>query len=170
MAAFLFKTSVVLSSLGALASAIALPASAASSTCPTFPGLTNPLVGASESFCCTAAAPCGTPQAAGAEASFYSMAGGTGACGQSLPDSAMFVAVPAQIMGSLSSGQPANPLCGLSVMVKNTQTGQVAQGTVQDKCPGCHTSFGIDLSPAMFQSLAPESQGVFPVEWWFVSF
>jgi hypothetical protein len=129
--------------------------------------MTNPLTGATESYCCTESSPCGIENDPGAEATYYSMAGGTGACGQSLPDSAMFVAVNSQIMGTLSSGEPPNPLCGKTVVVKNHATGKTAQGTVQDKCPGCKTGWGIDLSPAVFDLLADESQGVFPVEWWF---
>jgi len=95
------------------------------------------------------------------------MAGGIGSCGQSLPDSQSFVAINQQIMGSLSSGNPPNPLCGKSVTVKNTKTGKSTTGTVADTCPGCKTGWGIDLSPAVFDQLASEADGVFPVEWWF---
>ena len=120
--------------------------------------------GATNTYECTEGSPCGTPQDAGAEASFYQMDGGLGACGQTYPDTAMFAAIDSTIMGSESND---NPLCGKTVVVKNTNNGKTASGTVVDKCPGCHTSYGIDLSEGLFQQLDDLGAGVFPVEWWF---
>lgn len=137
-------------------------------------GFGDILPGANESYAaCTESTPCGTPNDPGAEASFYSMTGsdgviGTGACGSALNAlTTDFVAINEYVMGYLSSGTPMNPLCGVTVTVKNTATGKTATGVCADKCPGCKTSWGIDLSNHLFDQLASESEGVFPVEWWF---
>lgn len=122
------------------------------------------LPGATYSDDCTESSPCGTPQDSSSEASYYQTEGGYTACGSTEPDSASFVAMNSLIMGSGSNG---NPLCGKSITVKNTKTGKTASGTVQDKCPGCHGTHGIDLSQGLFEQLADLSEGVFPVEWWF---
>ena len=65
-------------------------------------------------------------------------------------------------MGTQSNG---NPYCGRTVSIKGTD-GSIHTGTVADKCMGC-TGHSIDLTPVLFQAVAPAGDGrVGDIEWW----
>ena len=49
----------------------------------------------------------------------------------------MIVAVPEQVMGSLSSGSDMNPLCGLKVSINMIEGVDPVTATIVDKCGGC---------------------------------
>ncbi|PPQ73613.1 hypothetical protein CVT26_010521, partial [Gymnopilus dilepis] len=54
--------------------------------------------------------------------------------------------------------------CGKSIQITNIQNGNTATGIIEDSCPGCGQG-DIDLSPSLFQQLAPLDQGVVQVSW-----
>ena len=118
------------------------------------PGFSNPLPGAAVSFTCTQAAPCGVADDPGAAATYYTVKDpasgveGITACGYNDPnnqytdkklndDTDDFIALAAGMMGSLSTGQTVNPVCGQNITVTNTLTGTTITAPVVDKCPGC---------------------------------
>ncbi|KAI1432099.1 RlpA-like double-psi beta-barrel-protein domain-containing protein-containing protein [Xylaria sp. CBS 124048] len=78
---------------------------------------------------------------------------GLGACGQTNSASQNVVALsPAQYSGS----------CGKTITI--TKNGRSAQAKVVDLCPSC-ASGSIDVSPAVFQSMADLTVGRMTVAW-----
>ncbi|KAI8341110.1 RlpA-like double-psi beta-barrel-protein domain-containing protein-containing protein, partial [Chlamydoabsidia padenii] len=55
--------------------------------------------------------------------------------------------------------------CGRKVLIKHGEKATVA--TVQDACPGCQEK-SLDMTPAVFNKLANQKQGVIPITWCFV--
>ncbi|KAL7008079.1 hypothetical protein EMMF5_002261 [Cystobasidiomycetes sp. EMM_F5] len=85
---------------------------------------------------------------------------GQGACGWSATSTDRIAALNSNQYGNM--GQPSSH-CGHKIRIKNTATGAQTVATVQDACPGCNYG-DLDLSPAAFSDLAPESQGVVSIE------
>ncbi|KAF2719484.1 hypothetical protein K431DRAFT_189597, partial [Polychaeton citri CBS 116435] len=94
---------------------------------------------------------------------------GLGSCGTTSSDSDAIVALSHVNMQAASTGANpnANPLCnkGISISYK----GKTVKATVIDTCPGCAEN-GLDLSPSLFEELAPLSEGrLFDVTWTWTS-
>ncbi|KAK6952386.1 hypothetical protein Daesc_006922 [Daldinia eschscholtzii] len=86
---------------------------------------------------------------------------GLGACGKWNTEADHIVALsPAEY------GYDANPnnakVCGRTINIH--YNGQTASATVVDRCQGC-ASGSIDVSPAVFRSLAPLDKGRVKVTW-----
>lgn len=79
---------------------------------------------------------------------------GLGGCGTTNTASQLVVAIPQQ---NFSSAQ-----CGKTVQV--TYGGKSVIAKVADSCPACGAN-DLDLSPAVFQALAPLAVGVEPITW-----
>ncbi|KLO11493.1 Non-catalytic module family EXPN protein [Schizopora paradoxa] len=82
---------------------------------------------------------------------------GLGACGQTNNDNDPVVAIG---IGRFGSGGN----CNQWMKITNTATGATAFGQTLDACESCGDS-DIDMSPSLFQKLAPLSQGVITVSW-----
>lgn len=91
---------------------------------------------------------------------FYDV--GLGACGTTNSDSELVVAMSASLMGTQSNG---NPNCGKKIKIN--YGGKSVTVKVVDKCMGC-AKYDLDLSPAAFKTLAPESAGRIKGSWSFV--
>ncbi|TGO07352.1 hypothetical protein BTUL_0288g00010 [Botrytis tulipae] len=87
---------------------------------------------------------------------------GLGACGTTNSDSELVVAMSAGLMGTQSNG---NPNCGKKIKIN--YGGKSVTVKVVDKCMGC-ARYDLDLSPAAFKALAPESAGRIKGTWSFV--
>ncbi|KAI4141234.1 MAG: hypothetical protein LQ340_007689 [Diploschistes diacapsis] len=108
------------------------------------------LPGASVSVpACDSSSPCT------GDATFYAV--GLGACGQTSDPSEMIVAVPDQVMGSLSSGSDMNPLCGKKVSITLIDGVGPVTATVMDKCGGCDGPYDLDMSTGLFSALGGDS-------------
>lgn len=88
---------------------------------------------------------------------------GMGACGIVSADSDKVVALPWQLMGEQSNG---NPYCGRTISITCDATGKSTTATVVDKCMGC-TGHSIDLSHGAFDELDSESVGRTLAHWFF---
>ncbi|KAF7343518.1 hypothetical protein MSAN_01972100 [Mycena sanguinolenta] len=93
-------------------------------------------------------------------ATYYDPNGGTGACGSVLQNSDFIVALGEDTWDGGSH-------CGQTVNVQ--YQGNTVQVTVQDLCPGCQGSNGIDLSEGAMAALDPNciNDGVISVAWSF---
>ncbi|CAD6574554.1 MAG: small nuclear ribonucleoprotein Sm D3 [Cyphobasidiales sp. Tagirdzhanova-0007] len=85
---------------------------------------------------------------------------GQGACGWTATSKDHIAALNKDQYGDVSQ---ESPHCGHYIWITNTQTGASTRAQVQDACPGCNYG-DLDLSPAAFDDLAPESQGVVQIE------
>ena len=113
------------------------------------------LKGASQAADCTTGQPCeGT-------ATHYDAA--LGACGWTNSNSDLVVAIPVEMMGDASNG---NPLCGKNVVVTSPK-GMTATAKVVDKCGGCKSPTSLDMTPAMFAAIG-DGDGIIPgIKWHF---
>ncbi|PPR02569.1 hypothetical protein CVT26_011957 [Gymnopilus dilepis] len=84
---------------------------------------------------------------------------GLGNCGITNSDDEPIVAISKALYDENGGSD-----CGKTIEITNTQTGQTATGIVEDSCPGCGEG-DIDLSPSLFEQLAPLDQGVIQVTW-----
>ncbi|KAF8941226.1 RlpA-like double-psi beta-barrel-protein domain-containing protein-containing protein [Dissophora ornata] len=83
-----------------------------------------------------------------------------GSCGKSFNTNDLIVAMNAEQMDGTAQ-------CGRTVRI--TANGQTVDATVVDTCPSSSCSSGaLDLSQAVFEQLAPLSQGVVQISWKFV--
>jgi len=84
---------------------------------------------------------------------------GLGACGYQDVDSSHIVALGQNhYTGS----------CNRWIHVLNTSNGKTVTAQVRDLCESCTNSDRIDLSPSAFQTIGPESEGVLPVQWYYI--
>jgi len=92
---------------------------------------------------------------------------GLGACGQTNTDSQLIAALNAPQFGSSPGGNPNdNTNCNKQALVQGPNGNSVTV-TIVDECPGC--GYGsLDLSPAAFSVLAPESEGRISISWCFL--
>jgi hypothetical protein len=106
---------------------------------------------------------------------FFNPSQGVGACGYKAngaiwTDEEDVVAIAVNMMGSLSSGDVMNPFCQKKIKITNPVNGKSAVGLVVDKCFGCAGDEDIDLSPHLYDQLAPTAQGrVEGVKWEWIS-
>ncbi|KAK3325104.1 hypothetical protein B0H66DRAFT_587937 [Apodospora peruviana] len=89
------------------------------------------------------------------EFTFYSPAGGVGACGTTIADTDFAAALSASTFGEdtfdPATGQPTNPNCGRRL--RASVGDKSVEVTVVDKCAGCQGAGDLDLTPAAFQAL-----------------
>ncbi|KAJ8078082.1 hypothetical protein PM082_000288 [Marasmius tenuissimus] len=91
------------------------------------------------------------------DATFY--APGLGSCGKTNNGGQLVAAVAAPVFDKFPGAGPnpnKNPICGKKAKV--TFKNKSVTVSLVDRCPGCGNS-GIDLSPAAFSKLAPQSVG-----------
>ncbi|KAF9266664.1 hypothetical protein L218DRAFT_742971 [Marasmius fiardii PR-910] len=84
---------------------------------------------------------------------------GLGACGHVNSAADLIAAVASPIYDTFpgaTANPNLNPICSRKATVK--YQGKSVTVAIVDKCPGCGTN-GIDLSPAAFSVLAPQSVG-----------
>lgn len=123
--------------------------------------------------------PCTPGQLCNGDITHFNPSMGLGACGYKdwnaktiWQDTDYVVAVSANIMGSFSNGgtpDSVNELCKRSVHIKAQDGGQDVVARVVDKCPTCPGNFDLDLSPVVFDKVAPNGDGrVHNVEWYWV--
>ncbi|KAF2399150.1 hypothetical protein EJ06DRAFT_73024 [Trichodelitschia bisporula] len=98
------------------------------------------------------------------EITYYDVVGAAGSCGRQGSPSENLIALSVNIMGPLNGGNSNNnPLCGKTIEI--TYNGATHTGTVYDTCQGCATG-DIDLTPQLFQAVAPNGDGRVPgVSW-----
>ena len=142
---------------------------------PKYPDM---LPGAAVSYHCTQSAPCGVNNDPAAAATVYTIDGGITACGYNDPNNQYtdidlsdatddFIALGVGVMGSLSTGQEVNPTCGQRITVTNTVTGVTMTAPVVDKCPGCKTNWGLDMSQHLFFAMGGTlDAGSFAISWY----
>jgi Lytic transglycolase len=94
-------------------------------------------------------------------ATYYSS--GVEACGGTVNDSDLTVALPASMFNPSSNGNPdKNPLCGRKIHVRGPKGS--AQVYIKDVCPNCGPD-ALDLSPAAFKAIADVSDGRVSIDW-----
>ncbi|XP_055340866.1 papain inhibitor-like [Paramacrobiotus metropolitanus] len=91
---------------------------------------------------------------------------GWGACGNVSAEDEMVMAVSKTQYGEHQSPNKA-PVCSQCTLVKDVDSGEQVKVKVVDRCEGCASS-DILLSPAAFESLAPEDLGRTHVTWNYV--
>lgn len=96
---------------------------------------------------------------------FYNGYNAYGACGTTIDDSAMTVALNAeQFDPHTPNGNPnKNTLCNQKIQVTGPNGNSIIL-TINDRCPGCAKS-SLDLTPTAFNMLADPSKGVVPIKW-----
>jgi len=92
---------------------------------------------------------------------------GLGACGNWNTNDELVLAVSQTLFGGYPGTTPenmwwGNPICGKKVKV--SYGGKSVVATIVDACVGCET-WHVDLSPAAFSVLAPQSVGEMDVTW-----
>jgi hypothetical protein len=84
----------------------------------------------------------------------YDTMGAAGACGETLNDDMMIVALAANLMGpstyNVMTGDATNPYCGKEVTIN--YGGKSVKATIKDKCPGCAGN-DLDLSRAVWKAI-----------------
>lgn len=99
------------------------------------------------------------------DATFYTPS--MGSCGITSSESDQVVALAVSMMGNPANPNQ-NPKCGGKISIFHPRTGKIHLATIVDTCYSCKHE-DIDLSPSVFDWLAPSGQGrVYGVEWRFV--
>ncbi|KAI0374701.1 hypothetical protein BV20DRAFT_976760 [Pilatotrama ljubarskyi] len=93
----------------------------------------------------------------GARLTYYDV--GMGACGKKNVPSDFIVALNGDSYGDQYPG----PNCFRPIEI--TYNGKTAKATIMDKCPGCPSPGGLDLSTGLFSYLAPLDEGVLYASW-----
>lgn len=88
---------------------------------------------------------------------------GEGNCGKWNVDSDHIVAVPKSLYD-----QNKGSNCGQYVRITNRDTGKTVYGLTRDSCPSCGWG-DLDMSPSLFEELAPLSKGVVNISWNFMA-
>lgn len=92
--------------------------------------------------------------------------GASGACGTSLQDSDMIVALAKPAWGESTydrmTGAATNPWCGQKIKVE--YQGKSIEATIMDMCPGC-AGHDIDLSPAAWKALTGRENTRLKASW-----
>ncbi|KIM66800.1 hypothetical protein SCLCIDRAFT_255180 [Scleroderma citrinum Foug A] len=81
---------------------------------------------------------------------------GYGACGYQNGDNDAVVAMSIQSFNTA--------MCGQWVYIVDSATGQGVSAEIVDACESCDTN-SLDMSPEVFQQLAPLSVGVIQIDW-----
>ena len=89
---------------------------------------------------------------------------GLGSCGYSNGNNDNIVALSTEVMQNGDSSN-SNPKCGTQISIWSPHSKQAHQATIVDTCPGC-AKYDIDVSPALFQLVAPDGDGrVHGIDW-----
>jgi len=129
---------------------------------PTTPTYTPPKSSSSPPPAQTSGSGSGGDVLTGGEATFFFQNGVAGACGQVHQDTDMICAIDSALY--------SQTICGKSVFITNTQTGQSITVVVADECPTCKNANSIDLSHTAFGALTDSNfnEGVAPIKWNFI--
>ncbi|KAJ7134797.1 RlpA-like double-psi beta-barrel-protein domain-containing protein-containing protein [Mycena epipterygia] len=92
---------------------------------------------------------------------WYNPSAGEGNCGFFDSDSSPVVAISKERYDA-NGGEN----CNQWIAITNTANGKVAYGKTRDSCQSCDTS-SLDMSPSLFEELAPLSTGVLKISWHF---
>jgi hypothetical protein len=82
---------------------------------------------------------------------------GLGSCGQYNGPGDPIVALSVSMMQN-GANPNSNPKCGTTISITSPATGQTLRATVVDTCYACSHE-DIDLSPSLFQTVAPNGDG-----------
>ncbi|KAJ6585186.1 RlpA-like double-psi beta-barrel-protein domain-containing protein-containing protein [Mycena capillaripes] len=93
---------------------------------------------------------------------WYNPSAGEGNCGFFDSDSSPVVAIS---KARYDANGGAN--CNQWIFIKNTANGQWAYGKTRDSCESCD-EVSLDMSPSLFENLAPLSTGVITISWNFM--
>ncbi|KAG6827114.1 hypothetical protein H0H92_013158 [Tricholoma furcatifolium] len=88
---------------------------------------------------------------------------GLGNCGYTDVDSSPIVAISKQ---RYDTNNGAN--CDQWVQIVNTANGKMAYGKTRDSCESCGI-YDLDMSPSLFEKLAPLSVGELTISWHFMA-
>ncbi|KDR82366.1 hypothetical protein GALMADRAFT_133997 [Galerina marginata CBS 339.88] len=88
---------------------------------------------------------------------------GLGNCGKVNTSQDLILAIGKQLYDRNGGGN-----CDQYVQITNVANGKVAYGLTRDSCQSCGDN-DIDMSPALFQKLAPLSTGLLQVSWNFMN-
>ncbi|KAK6336012.1 hypothetical protein TWF730_003384 [Orbilia blumenaviensis] len=94
---------------------------------------------------------------------------GLGSCGETHSNSDMICALSKVTMALTAGPNPnLNPKCGtkIRVMSASNPTGVIV--TIVDTCPGCSGAYDLDLTPAVFDQLGNQLDGVIDISWDYV--
>ncbi|EPS37149.1 hypothetical protein H072_9225 [Dactylellina haptotyla CBS 200.50] len=98
------------------------------------------------------------------KATFYDA--GLGSCGETHTNSDMICALSKVTMSLTAGANPnLNPKCGTKIRVKSASNPTGVIVTIVDTCPGCAGPYDLDLSPAAFDQLGNQFDGVISVTW-----
>ncbi|EWC45748.1 hypothetical protein DRE_05085 [Drechslerella stenobrocha 248] len=101
------------------------------------------------------------------KATFYDA--GLGSCGETHANSDMICALSKSTMSLTGGPNPnLNPMCGQMIRVKSASNPAGVKIKVVDTCPGCHGPYDLDLSPAAFDLLGSQLDGVIDVTWEYI--
>ncbi|KAF3275107.1 hypothetical protein TWF970_007543 [Orbilia oligospora] len=101
------------------------------------------------------------------KATFYDA--GLGSCGETHSNSDFICALSKATMALTGGPNPnLNPMCGtkIRVMSPSNPTGVIV--TIVDTCPGCAGAYDLDLTPAVFDQLGDQLDGVISITWDYV--
>lgn len=99
----------------------------------------------------------------------YDNTGAAGACGKSLTDDMMIVALAKGTWGEstydVMTGESTNPWCGKTITIE--YNGNTIEAEIQDLCPGCEGVADIDLSYSAWKALTGTDEKTrFEANWW----
>nr|GAT60102.1 predicted protein [Mycena chlorophos] len=94
---------------------------------------------------------------------WYNPSDNEGNCGYWDSDSSPVVAIS---LARYDANNGAN--CNQWIQITNTANGKVAYGKTRDSCVSCDTS-SLDMSPSLFEELAPLSTGEITISWHFMN-
>ncbi|KAJ7486053.1 RlpA-like double-psi beta-barrel-protein domain-containing protein-containing protein [Mycena galericulata] len=94
---------------------------------------------------------------------WYYPSAGEGNCGFWDSDSSPVVAIS---LARYDANGGAN--CNQWIQITNTADGKVAYGKTRDSCQSCDES-SLDMSPSLFEELAPLSTGELTISWHFMA-
>ncbi|KAI3400846.1 hypothetical protein diail_1535 [Diaporthe ilicicola] len=86
---------------------------------------------------------------------------GSGSCGATNTESDMVVAISTTMYGTYANPN-SSPMCSKSASINCN--GKTIKAAIKDKCMSCGEG-DIDVSPAVFKTCGPLSQGVITVTW-----
>ncbi|CAD6580832.1 MAG: hypothetical protein CYPHOPRED_001367 [Cyphobasidiales sp. Tagirdzhanova-0007] len=93
------------------------------------------------------------------KATYFYQGGQAGACEHYNSDSSKVVALDSRLYNY--------SYCGKKVVITNTANGKTVVATVADECPGCSSTYSLDLSVGAFTAIGNENTGVLPITWYF---
>jgi len=100
----------------------------------------------------------------------YDNTGAAGACGESLTDDMVVVAIAQGAWNAMGgstynsqTGAATNPWCGKKVKI--SYGGKSVDATIMDLCPGCAGQFDVDLSRAAWKALGIEETTRLKASW-----